>query len=129
MCPFCLLFVMQAVAAATRKAAQAAARQQLQQQAEAAAVSYMAAWRIARAWQSYRSSPAHAQRLTASVVLQAAIRGAAARKLLQQMQTHQRVLSMLETAVASGQLEALTEAAEEATAAGAQAYSNWRAPP
>jgi hypothetical protein len=112
------LIAMQAVAAAVRQAAQAAARQQLQQLAEAAAVSYMAAWRIARAWQSYRSSPAHAQRLTAAEVLQAAVRGAAARKLLQQMQTRQRVLSMLETAVASGQLEALTQAAEEAAAVG-----------
>jgi hypothetical protein len=115
------LLVMQAVSAAARQAAQAAARQQLQQQAEAAAVSYMAAWRIARAWQSYRSSPAHAQKLTAAAVLQAAVRGAAARKLLQQMQTRQRVLALLEAAVASGQWEALTQAAEEAAAAGALA--------
>lgn len=72
---------MQAVAAAARQAARVAARQQLQQQAEAAAVSYMAAWRIARAWQAYRRGPAHARKLSAVVALQAAVRGAAARQL------------------------------------------------
>jgi hypothetical protein len=97
---------------------------QLQQQAEAAAMSYMAAWRIARAWQSYRSSPAHADKLTAAVVLQAAVRGVAARKLLQQMQMRQGMLSKLEAVVASGQLRALTQAAEQASAAGALARNH-----
>lgn len=109
---------VQAAAAAARQAVQAAARQQLKQQAEAAAVSYMSAWRIARAWQTYRHSPAHAAKLVAVVTLQAAVRGAAARQLLQQMRRRHRVLTALHAAESSGQLDALQLAAAEASSAG-----------
>jgi hypothetical protein len=120
------LCAVQAAAAAARQAAQAAARQQLKQQAEAAAVSYMAAWRIARAWQNYRRSPAHAEKLAAVVALQAAVRGAAARQLLQQKRRRHGLLNALHAAESSGQLDALQQAAAEASLAGGLAGSGRR---
>lgn len=109
---------IQAAAAAARQAAQAAARQQLQQQAQTAAVSYMAAWRISRAWLAYRSGPVHAAKLSAAVILQAAVRGAAARRALQHMRARQQLLTVLESAVRSGQHEAVQQAAAAAADAG-----------
>lgn len=118
MCP-AHLHSLQTAAASARQAAQAAVRQQLQQQAAAAAVSYMAALRIARAWQAYRSSPAHAVKLAAAVALQSAARGASARRMLQELRQRRQLLSQLHAAEASGRLDSLEHGAAKAAAAGA----------
>jgi len=113
-----LLTPLQAAAAAAREAAQAAARQQLQQQAEAAARSYMAAWRIARAWQAYRRSASHANKVAAVVVLQTAVRGVAARRLAGQLKRHRELLLALRDAERSGSYHAVQSAASAAAEAG-----------
>lgn len=113
-----LLYCMQVAAAAARHEAQEAARKQLQQQAQAAAQSYMAAWRIARAWRVYRHSPAHGEKHAAAVTLQAAIRGANARQALKQLQVRHRLLLALDAAERSAQQAALELAASAAAEAG-----------
>lgn len=109
---------LQAAAAEAREAAQAAVRQQLQQQAEEAARSYMAAWRIARAWQAYRCSAAYTNKVAAVVVLQAAVRGVAARRLAGQLRRHRELLLALRDAERSGSYHAVQSAASAAAVAG-----------
>jgi hypothetical protein len=79
----------------------------------------MAAWRIARAWQAYKRSPARTAKLQAAECLQAACRGVAARRLAQQLRLQQQLLVELQQALQQGQQAAVQQAAERARAAGA----------
>lgn len=57
-------------------------------------------------------------KIGAATVLQAAIRGAAARKLLCKMRHTHELLSALEAAVLTGQLDLVDQAGQAAAAAG-----------
>jgi hypothetical protein len=78
----------------------------------------MAAWRIAHAWQAYKRSAARAAKLQAAECLQAAFRGVAARRLVQQLRLQQKLLVELQQALQQGQQGAVQQAADRARAAG-----------
>jgi hypothetical protein len=89
----------------------------------------MAAWRIARACQAYKCSPARAAKVEAALCLQAVLKGAAARKLVQQLKVQQQLLAELQQALQRGQQDVVQQAADQARQAGVSllgSCTSWR---
>lgn len=120
--PFPNAAAAQAAAAAAREAAMKTLRDQLHQQRVIAAQRHMAAWRIARAWQTYKHSSARDARHAQVTALQAVIRGAAARSTLRQLRQRQQVLAELQEALRKGQAAAVLAAQQRAAEAGKKGH-------
>ena len=95
-----------------------ALREQLDQQRVAAAKRHMAAWHIARAWRAYQHSAARAARHAQVIALQAAIRGAAARRAAGQLKQRRQILAELQEALRKGQSAVVSSAQQQAFDAG-----------